>query len=72
VNTSAPVFPALSRQVPPSVARLIRASTCTGAPPGAITVVSPMPTEPSGLRNAVPTTLAFWLAPHWSSIPSSV
>ncbi len=66
-----PLLPALSRQVPLADTTLIVASMWIGAPPGAVTVVSPKPTEPSGLGNARPTTLARRAAPHRSSVPST-
>ena len=46
------------------------AETCA-VPPG-VTSVKLMPTVPSGLKTPMPTALPFFVAPHWSSDPSSV
>jgi hypothetical protein len=59
-----PVLPALSRHVPCRVEIEIVASTCTGAPLGAVTMVRPNPIDPSGFWKARPTTLACTGAPH--------
>ncbi len=67
VKTSVPVWPALSLQGPPSVARLSAVCTCTGVPSGVVTIVNPSVIVPFGLGTAVPTTLARVGAPHWSS-----
>jgi len=42
-------------------------STCTGVPPGVVTIVRPRPTVPSGLSTARPTVAPRRAAPHWSS-----
>jgi hypothetical protein len=51
---------------------VIVASMWPGAPPGAATTLKPRPIVPSGFWNAAPVTEARWVAPHWSSVPSSL
>lgn len=59
-----PPLPALSCYGPRSVRALMRAETWTKPPPGANTVVNPMPTLPFWLKTAVPTTLDRGPASH--------
>ena len=58
VKTNAPECPALSRQVPLVAGRLTVASTCPGAPPGALTMFNPKPMLPLAFGKAVPITEA--------------
>ena len=70
VNVKGPVLPALSRQVPLAEGSVIAALTWTGAAPGAVTMLKPKPSDPSGLVVARPTSVATTVAPHCSSVPS--
>ncbi|MEQ1505221.1 MAG: hypothetical protein ABMB14_23510 [Myxococcota bacterium] len=72
VAASEPVETAALLVVPPSVPRSMVPCTCTGRPPGEVTIASPMPTVPLGLTTARPRTVPTVEAPHWLSVPSKV
>jgi hypothetical protein len=63
-NVNAPLAPTLSLHVPLSAGSTIDALTCTAAPSGAVTMLTPKPSEPSGLNVASPVTGAALPAPH--------
>ena len=71
-KTRVPEFPWSSLHGPLSVAMSMVAITCTGSPPGEVTMSSPMPTVPFGLITASPRAVASVPAPHWLSHPSNV